>query len=155
MHVIADSRLIPAEILDTIVVGQSALDRPKGDAFVLALLDTYYAIVRELVHPATSDAAHRRLGKKVTNLNAEQMRDVLTRSVLYRKPEWVLELFANGNPYPFPDGTIGMKLHDSTAKSIAWMLAHKAIKRAPTVGYGSKTEAPGVNFRFDPTYVST
>lgn len=153
VHVIADSRLIPAEILDTIVVGQAALDRPKGDAFVAALLDTYYSIVRDLDNPATSDAAHRRLGKKVTDLDAAAMRDVLTRSVLYRKPEWVVELFSNGNPYPFPDGSQGMKLKDSTAKSVAWMFAHKAITAAPTVGYGSKAQAPDTNFRFDPTYV--
>lgn len=153
VHVIADSRLIPAEILDTIVVGQAALDRPKGDAFVAALLDTFYAIVRDLENPATSDDAHRRLGKKVTDLDAAAMRDVLTRSVLYRKPEWVVELLSNGNPYPFPDGTKGMPLKDSTAKSVAWMLAHKAITAAPTIGYGSKAQAPGTNFRFDPTYV--
>jgi len=153
VHVIADSRLIPAEILDTIVVGQAALDRPKGDAFVAALLDTYYAVVRELDDPATSDAAHRRLGKKVTDLDAAAMRDVLTRSVLYRKPEWVVELFANGNPYPFPDGTKGMRLKDSTAKSVAWMLSHKAITAAPKVGYGSVAQVPDANFRFDPTYV--
>ncbi|MDP3775395.1 MAG: hypothetical protein Q8Q85_14115 [Gemmatimonadales bacterium] len=153
VHVIADSRLIPAEILDTIVVGQSALDRPKGDEFVATLLDTYYAIVRELEDPATTEQAHRRLGKKVTDLDAASMKDVLTRSVLYRKPEWVVELFSDGNPYPFPDGTKGMHLKDSTAKSVAWMLRKKVIKAAPTVGYGSKAQAPDVNFRFDPTYV--
>lgn len=152
VHVLADSRLIPAEVLDLIVVGQAALDRPKGDAFVAAIIDTFYRIVGELEDPATSDAAHRRLGKKVTDLDAASMRDTLTRSVLYRKPEWVVELFAGGNPYPYPDGSKGMRLKTTMPKVVGWMLKKGAIKSEPTVGYGSKAQAPGANFRFDPTY---
>ncbi|MFH1098755.1 MAG: ABC transporter substrate-binding protein [Candidatus Uhrbacteria bacterium] len=153
VHVLADSRLIPAQVLDLIVVGQSVLDRPKGGAFVAALLDTYYTIVRELEDPATSDAAHRRLGKKVTDLDAASMRDTLTRSVLYKKPEWVIELFAGGNPYPYPDGSRGMPLKTTMPKVVGWMLKKGAIKSEPTVGYGSKAQAPSASFRFDPTYV--
>ncbi|MDO8424967.1 MAG: hypothetical protein Q7T01_00400 [bacterium] len=153
VHVLADSTAIPAEILDLVVVHQAVLDRPHGKAFVLALIEAYYRVVADLEGP-DSDNAHRRLGKKVTDLSAEQMRDVLTRSVLYRRPQWVVSLFTDGQTFPFPEGVTSPPLSKIMEKNVAWAKAHGVTKGADvTVGYGAKDAATNASFRFDPTYV--
>jgi len=153
VHSIIDSKRIPAEILDLVVVGQSALDKPHGKSAALALIDAWYRVIARLEDPAESDTAHRRLGKKVSDLDADSMRDVRTRSLFYVRPQWVLDLFAGKNPYPFPDGTRGMPLTRTMPKVAKWMKDKKAIDEMPTVGYGTKAEVPDTKFRFDPSYV--
>lgn len=155
VHVLADSTAIPAEVLDLIVAHQGALDRPKGDAFAVALIETYYRVVADLEGP-DGENAHRRLGKKVTDLSGEAMRDVLTRSVLYRRPQWVVSLFADGQAYPFPDGVTSPQLSKVMEKNVAWAKAKGLTKGADvSVGYGTKDTAPSAQFRFDPSYVNT
>lgn len=140
-HVLFDSSTIPGEIIDMVVVSQSALDKPGGDAFAHAVIDTFYAICDRMADPATRDDTLVALGEKFSHLDLEAMKTVVQQTRFYKSPGEALALFTGGD------------LPGVMDKVVAFEEGHGMLNSKPDIGYGPKAAAPGAHFRFDPSYI--
>lgn len=142
VKVIFDSSEIPEEIIDMVVVGQDVLDKPGGDRFACALIDTYYQFNKKLADDKQRDELLVELGKKFSSLGKDEMAKACEQTRFYKTPDAALKLF-EGEQFP--------KTMDVITK---FYLDHKILKdKAPTLGYGSKDKAADAQLRFDPTYI--
>ncbi len=140
-RVLFDSTKIPNEIIDTVTVAQSALDKPGGRNFACAVIDTYYALNQRLADPATRDDTLVALGEKFSHLDVNSMKKVVEQTRFYATPEAGLAILE------------GAELKAIMDKVVKFCVAHEITASAPKVGYGSKAENPGMHLRFDPTYI--
>lgn len=140
-RVLFDSTTIPGEIIDMVVMAQSSLDKPGGEAFAHAVIDTFYALNRRMADPKTHDETLVALGEKFSNLNLQSMRKVVKQTQFYSTPKAGLEVLA------------GKKLPEIMNVVVKFCVDHEVVPKAPTVGYGARSQAADVQFRFDPTYI--
>ena len=139
--VLFDSTTIPGEIIDMVVVAQASLDKPGGDQFANAVIDTYYSLNERIADPATRDDTLIALGEKFSHLDLQSMKKVVKQTQFYSTaPEGVKVLSDD-------------KTKDIMKKVVKFCVDHEIVDRAPSVGYGSKEKAPGTDFRFDPSYI--
>jgi ABC-type nitrate/sulfonate/bicarbonate transport system substrate-binding protein len=142
-HGIASSRAIPDEIVDMFVVGADVLGRPGGVEGVQCVTDAYYAVNRMLADPATAEKIRGAIAARFADLNDAQVQDMLTRCKFYGTPELGAPIFAESHMAP-----IIVRQADFHAKYDRFPEG-----RRPVVGYGSATEVPRSNLRFDPTWM--
>jgi NitT/TauT family transport system substrate-binding protein len=141
VKVLFDSSKIPNEIIDTVVVAQSSLDKPGGKEFACAVIDTFYSVNNRLADPSTRDDALIALGEKFSHLDLASMKKVVQQTKFYSTSKEGLDLLT------------GQELKTIMKKVVDFCAGHEITPSAPKVGYGSKQEAPGVALRFDPTYI--
>jgi len=140
-RVLFDSTSIPGEIIDMVVMSQSALDKSGGKKFACAVISTFYAINRELAKAETRDETLIALGEKFSHLNLNSMRKVVKQTKFYSTPD------------------AGVKvLTDKVTKAIMetvvkFCVGHEIVPKAPAVGFGNRQTAPKAALRFDPTYI--
>ncbi len=139
--VLFDSTSIPGEIIDMVVVAQSALDRPKGREFACAVIDTFYAVSRLIEDPATGDDTLVALGEKFSHLGLDSMKKVVQQTRFYKTPAEGRALFT------------GADLPGIMEKVVAFCVSHDIVPRAPKVGYGSRAGAADAKLLFDPSYM--
>jgi NitT/TauT family transport system substrate-binding protein len=140
-RVLFDSTGIPGEIVDMVVMSQSALDKPGGQAFAHAVVETFYRVNQELADAATRDKTLLDLGKKFSNLDLQSMRTVVKQTKFYATPDEAVELFESET------------LRGVMGTVVEFCSSHDIVPKQPTVGYGSKSSAGNANLRFDPTYI--
>jgi NitT/TauT family transport system substrate-binding protein len=156
VHVLADSTKIKGEIVDMIVVGNDVLKKPGGKDFAHAVIEAYYEVNKWLADPKTSDTTHVALGEKFSNLNAEEMKAVLTRCKFFGTPDKGMATFTDPS---FPD---------IMKRVVTFSKDHGMVTQDPSISYtggGGLTpplKAPKVgavepqhNLTFDPSYMST
>lgn len=141
IHRLFDTTLIPGEILDAVVMSQAALDRPGGDRFVYALMDGFYAVNQRLADPQTRDQTLIALGKKFCSLDLAGMSTCVKETRIYDTPQKALALMMSPS------------LPDTMNRVIGVWTMQGVLTNIPKVGYGSKTEVPNADLRFDPTYL--
>ena len=141
VHVLFDSTSIPGEIIDTVVVSQSALDRPAGESFASAVIDVFYEINRRIDDPKTRDETLIALGEKFSHLDLESMKKAVEQTKFYDNPK-------AGNDVLSGDATKGVM-----DKVTRFCVKHEMVPRKPSIGYGDKLTAPNVALRLDPTYI--
>jgi NitT/TauT family transport system substrate-binding protein len=139
--VLFDSTKIPGEIIDMVVVSQEALDKPGGEAFAHAVIDAFYHINQRLADSKTRDATLIALGEKFSNLNLQSMETVVKQTRFYATPEEGLKVLESEETKAIMD------------RVVKFCVSHEITTSAPVVGFGDKTAAPAVNFRFDPSYI--
>lgn len=139
--VLFDSTKIPGEIIDMIVIAQASLNKEGGKAFACAAVDTFYAVNRRLADPKTRDDTLIALGEKFSNLSLQSMRKVVKQTKFYSTPKAGLAVYT------------GEPLKGIMEKVVKFCVDHEITEKAPTVGYGARSDAPGVALRFDPTYM--
>ncbi len=140
-HVLFDSTKIPNEIIDSVVMAQSSLDKPGGKDFACAVIETFYAVNKRIADPATRDDTLVALGEKFSHLDLAAMKKVVQQTKFYSTPQQGLDLMT------------GKQLPPLTAKVVEFCVKQEITPTAPKVGYGTKDKAPGVNLRFDPSYI--
>jgi NitT/TauT family transport system substrate-binding protein len=140
-RVLFDSTKIPNEIIDSVVVAQSSLDKPGGSNFACAVIETFYAVNQRLADPATRDDTLVALGEKFSHLNLEAMKKVVQQTKFYGTPQAALDLLT------------GADLKGLTGKVVDFCVKQEIVPSAPKIGYGRPTDAPGVALRFDPGYI--
>ncbi len=140
-HVLFDSTKIPNEIIDTVAIAQSTLDKPGGPEFACAVIDTYYALNERLADPATRDDTLVALGEKFSHLDLASMKKVVQQTKFYSTPKDGLAVLT------------GKELPVIMKKVVDFCVSHEITASAPKVGYGTKTDAPDAHLRFDPSYV--
>lgn len=141
VHILFDSGTIPREIIDAIIVGQDSLDKPGGDKFVLALMDTYYGINKMLADPGKRDDTLVAIGQKFSSLDLATMRVVVQQTKFFATPEAGLDVLA------------GKRMKEVMDMVVSTWTTRGVLTNKPSVGYGSKTDAPNAQFRLDPTYL--
>jgi NitT/TauT family transport system substrate-binding protein len=141
VRVLFDSTSIPGEIIDMVVLTQASLDKPGGDKFACAVIETYYAINKRLADPKTGDDTLIALGEKFSHLDLQSMRKVVKQTKFYSTPEAGLKILQ------------GEETKKIMEKVVKFCVGHEIVAKDPKVGYGDKKAAPNVGLRFDPTYI--
>jgi NitT/TauT family transport system substrate-binding protein len=141
VKVLFDSTKIPNEIIDTVVIAQSSLDKPGGSDFACAVIETFYEVNKRMANPATRDATLVALGEKFSHLDLAAMKKVVEQTKFYGTPQEAQALLTG------PELPVIMK------KVIDFCVSHAIVPSAPTVAYGSKSEGGNAVLRFDPTYL--
>ncbi len=140
-RVLFDSTKIPGEIVDMVVISQAALDKPGGEAFACAVIDTFYELNKLLERPDTRDEALVALGEKFSNLDLQAMRTVVKQTRFYDKPKKAVTLFESDE---FKK-VMGIVVKFCKDKEI--------VPKEPKVDFGKKKDTK-VNLRFDPEYIN-
>ena len=140
-RVLFDSTTIPGEIIDMIVIAEASLDKPGGKAFACAAIDTFYAVNKRLADPKTRDDTLIALGEKFSNLDLQSMRKVVRQTKFYSTPAEGLKVYT------------GDALKGIMEKVVKFCVTHEIVPKAPSVGYGAKSDAPEAALRFDPSYM--
>lgn len=94
VRVLFDSSEIPGEIVDMVVVGRDVLKRPGGSRFIKAVMATFYQVNREL-EGERGDEVLVALGKKFSNLDLQQMRQVVKQTMFYTTPDHARSLLSS------------------------------------------------------------
>ena len=94
---VSNSKLIPEEIIDMILVGNDALKREGGDRFAACLCDTYYQINSKLFNSdqTVADATLMALSEDFFQLPLNDMKIVVTETRFFNTPDKGQELFGN------------------------------------------------------------
>lgn len=122
--VLFDSKEIPEEVIDMLVVGKDSLGKEGGDAFAKALVEVFYAVNKALEDEKTGDATYVALGKKFSSLDAKDMREVCTQTVFYKDAASAKALFSKKD---FQEKTMSTVVN--------FCLSHKLIDKKPVIGY--------------------
>ena len=136
--VLFDSTSIPEEIIDMVVVGKDSLDKPGGQRFAYAVLDTFYAVNQLIDTPATRDETLVALGAKFSKLGLEDMQTVVKQTKFYNTPEKGLALMED------------KKFQDETMPAVAQFLVdHEMAEAQPKFGFN----AADAQLNFDSQYL--
>lgn len=142
VRVLFDSTAIPDEIVDMVVMAQPALDAPGGREFACLVIDAFYALNERMNAADTRDDTLIKLGEKFSNLGLDAMKKVVEQTKFYGTPAEGIEVLTGEN------SRVIMQ------KVVEFCMSHDIVPKKPVLGYGSKTDAPAADFRFDPTYVN-
>jgi NitT/TauT family transport system substrate-binding protein len=137
--VLFDSSSIPEEIIDMVVVGKEALDRPGGKRFAYAIIESFYEVNKLIADPKTQNSTLVALGEQFSKLNAEDMKLVLTQTKFYDSAAKALALFE------------GEKFRKETMPMVAeFCVSHEMCATAPALGFGDS----GKPLNFDPQFLN-
>lgn len=140
-RVLFDSSTIPGEIIDSVTVAQSSLDKPGGGAFAAAVIDTYYAVNQRLADPKLRDDTLVAIGEKFSHLDLAAMKKVVEQTKFFGTSELGLAILTEA------------RTKTTMTKVTEFCVKQELVKTAPKIGYGTAAEAPGVALRFDPSYI--
>ena len=141
VRVLFDSTKIPNEIIDSVVVAKSSLEKEGGEAFACAVIEAYYEVNKALADSAKRNETLIAIGEKFSNLGLEQMEKVVEQTKFYGTPDEGLAVLT---------GTELPKIMDTV---VSFCKAHDIVEKAPVLGYGNAAKAPDADVRFDPTYI--
>lgn len=136
--VLFDSKKIPNEIIDAVIIAQDSLQKPGGKDFACALIDAFYAVNQRIADPATKDETLIALGQKFSDLDLESMKTVVKQTQFYNTPQKARDILA------------GAELSNIMEKVADFCFDHEMLERKPTFSYGSEGTA---DLRFDPAYI--
>ncbi|TWT29199.1 hypothetical protein KOR34_53390 [Posidoniimonas corsicana] len=133
-----DSRKIPEEIIDMVVVSKASLAKPGGDKFAHALIDAFYQVNAHLADDATRADTLKALGEKFSSLGVDDMEIVVEETQMYATPDAGIGLFEQQK---FQNETMPMV--------VDFCASHDIVAEKPTVGFG-KADA---QLNFDASYM--
>lgn len=151
-RILFDSRAIPGEVIDTISMSAASLEKPGGDRFACAVIDTFYAVCDRLADPKTKDETTVAIGEKFSHLNLVSMRKVLQQTRFYTDPQEGIDCMAGGKVFPGGKVETEGNLPAIMDRVVKFCVSHDITSRAPTIGYGDKS-SPKVDVLFDSTYL--
>jgi len=142
VHVLFDSTTIPDEIIDCVVMTQSALDREGGHNAAKCIIAAFY-VMNMAMQTTSKDDITIAIGEKFSNLDLQSMRQVLRQTVFYRTPDDGLELM----------NSVGLR---ATMDTVAAYSSEYGIIESPvSIGFGTAAEAPNADFRIDPSFIES
>ena len=134
-----DSKAIPGEIVDMVVIGRDSLEKPGGRAFSLAIVDLYYEMNRRLADPAKGDALLVALGKKFSDLNLEEMKIATEQTKFYATANDGLDVYT------------GMDFQERMKTVVDFCVKQAIVPHGPKIAYGPAKEHAGADLVFDPS----
>lgn len=119
-----DSSEIPDEIIDMVVMGRDSLGKEGGKRFARCLLETFYEINRRMDDPATSEKTLVAIGAKFSNLQLEDMKQVVTQTRFYKNPGEALTLLTSE------------QFRQTTMPSVvAFSVENRIVGQQPTIAF--------------------
>lgn len=140
VHVLFDSAKIPGEIVDMVVCAKASLDKEGGDRFAKAVCETFYELCKMIEDPKTRKKTLVYLGKKFSNLTAEEMEEVVKQTVFYSSPEEGEKLLSSE------------EFKSVMSRVTLFCTSHAVIEKTPSIEFGSEKK-DGINLRFDAQYI--
>ena len=128
---ILDSKAIPEQIIDMVVISNQSLAKSGGQNFADAVCATFYAINEKLADPNTADATTKALGEDFSSLNLDDMRICLRETSFYSTPQDGTKLFKSEK---FQNTTMPAVV--KTCQEIGALDAGTS----PTIGYNDSTK---------------
>lgn len=160
-HVGFNSETIPGEIIDSIFMSKKSLERAAGKNAACAIADAYYTLAKVLAQKETQDQTLVALGKKFSNLNAEQMKTVVRQTRFYATPEMGISFMEGGVVFPwkrnventsdlFTNAGFNPKSSEVTDKTlkelmpfvVKFCIDKEMTPKAPVISYGKAEEKP-------------
>lgn len=120
-----DSKDIPEEIIDMVVVGKDALAKPGADKCVQAVLRAFYEVNQMLEASDTREETLKSLGEKFSSLGVEDMEVVVEETKMYATPDAGVALFEKEG---FQSTTM--------PAVVEFCVTHDIVNEKPTVGFG-------------------
>lgn len=136
--VLFDSKSIPGEIIDMVVMSADSLAKPGGDRFACAVIDTFYQFCRKIEDPSSREEYLVALGEKFSDLDAASMEKVLEMTEFYDTSDEGILLFESD------------ELVETMRKVNEFCVDHGIVGEAPKVGYGEWSQD---NLGFDASYI--
>ena len=133
-----DSRKIPEEIIDMVVVSKASLAKPGGDKFACALIDAFYQVNEMLADEDTRPETLKALGEKFSSLDVADMEIVVEETQMYKTADEGVKLFEQKK---FQDDTMPMV--------VEFCASHDIVEEKPTIGFGDSD----AQLNFDPAYM--
>lgn len=133
-----DSKEIPEEIIDMVVVGKDSLAKPGADKFVQAVLMAFYQVNEMLEAPDTREETLKALGEKFSSLGVEDMEIVVQETKMYQTPDAGVGLFEKEG---FQTTTM--------PEVVDFCVSHDIVEEKPTVGFGDESS----QLNFDASYM--
>lgn len=133
-----DSRKIPEEIIDMVVVGKDALAKPGGDKFAGAVIEAFYKVNDMLEDSTQRESTLKALGEKFSSLGVEDMALVVQETQMYKAPAEGIELFEKQGFQETIMPTV-----------VEFCISHDILAEKPTVGFGDA----GSQLNFDASYM--
>lgn len=133
-----DSRKIPEEIIDMVVVSKDKLGAPGGEKFACAIIDAFYSVNKMLADESQREETLKALGEKFSSLGVEDMEIVVQETQMYKTPEAGIELFEKPE---FKEKTMPMV--------VDFCISHDIVEGKPTVGFGDNS----AELNFDTSYM--
>lgn len=131
--VIFDSSTIPEEIIDMVVIAKESLQRPGGEDFASAVIETFYEINRMMADPATADDTLVAIGEKFSSLELADMQEVVKQTQFYSTPDAAIDLFTKEQ---FQKTTM--------PQVVDFCQSHGIVENKPTIGFND--DKAQVNF---------
>ena len=125
-RVLFDSKKIPNEIIDAVIIAQDSLQKPGGKKFACALIDAFYAVNQRIANPSTRDETLVALGEKFSDLDLESMETVVKQTQFFDTSKKAKDILA------------GADLPNIMEKVASFCLDHEMVSRKPTFSYGSE-----------------
>lgn len=138
VKVLFDSTQIPGEIVDMVVIGRDALEKPGADKFLKVVNEAFYSVVKTLEDPDRGDEVLVALGKEFSNLGLEEMKQVVQQTVFYKTPEDAKALLNSAE-------------FQQTMETVKTFCVNHGLVKDPSVGFGS--DAVTVKLRFDASHI--
>jgi NitT/TauT family transport system substrate-binding protein len=152
-YALFDSRTIPGEIIDAIVIAESSLEKKGGPEFVSAILEAFYAVNKLMADPKERNKTLVQIGEKFSNLDLKSMETVVKQTRFYETPDQALALFTGGAAFPGGKVATDGNLMKIMERVVDFCLKNQMVDKKPSIGYGTKKEAPNADVRFDPTFL--
>ena len=169
-HVLFSSESIPGEIIDSVVMAKNSLEKAGGKNAACAIADAYYTLSKILAQKDTQDKALVALGKKFSNLDADQMKTVVRQTRFYATPEMGISFMEGGVVFPwkktvedtsdlFTNAGFDSKSSEVTAKTLKELMPFvvkfcvdkEMTPESPVISYGKAEE--GTQLLFDSQYM--
>jgi NitT/TauT family transport system substrate-binding protein len=124
-----DSAEIPEEIIDMVVISKDSLAKDGSQRFARCLMEAFYTINQRMEDPQTRDATLVAIGAKFSNLELEEMKQVVTQTKFYKTPAEGLALYRSD------------KFQKTTMPAVVdFCVSNKIIEGNASVGF-DKTDA--------------
>ena len=135
---IFDSRAIPEEIIDMVVVSKKSLAQEGGEDFACAVIDAFYQVNEMLADDAQRADTLKALGEKFSSLGVEDMEIVVEETQMYKTADEGIALFEKS------------EFQDTTMPTVVeFCVSHEIVSEKPTVGFGDAD----AQLNFDASYM--
>ena len=132
--VIADSGMIPEEVIDMVVIGNDSLKKEGGEKFAGLVCDVYYTICSHLNSPdqKIADAILTALGEDFCKLPLDDMRIIVQETSFYDTPEKGIALFS--------DDAFKTRMETIVVPTCVKIQMFDEGKSPPTIGYNDPSK---------------
>ena len=141
VRVLFDSTKIPNEIVDSVVVAKSSLEKPGGEAFACAVIETFYEVNKAMADPAKRDDTLKAIGQKFAAVSLEDMEKVVKQTKFYGTPDEGIAVLT------------GAELPKTMETVVGFCESHGIVDQKPSLGFGDAGKAPDAALRFDASYI--